>query len=105
MSTPAVSCVIREREGGVCYGGIILTASHNPGGIDEDFGVKFNTNNGGPAPSKLTDAIYEKSKSIKVFNIASTIPSIDLTKAATHSFDMAPGGMIIRSTLYIYYLC
>ncbi len=47
LSTPAVSAVIRRRE---ALGGLVLSASHNPGGIDEDFGIKYNTRNGGPAP-------------------------------------------------------
>jgi len=54
MSTPAVSCVIRKFS---TSGGIILTASHNPGGPDGDFGIKFNTSNGGPAPEGVTDRI------------------------------------------------
>eukprot|EP00127_Corallochytrium_limacisporum_P000560 Clim_evm16s18 gene=Clim_evmTU16s18 len=60
-STPAVSASIRHRQ---CLGGIILSASHNPGGIDEDFGIKFNGRNGGPAPEKVTNAIYEKTTTI-----------------------------------------
>ena len=55
MATPALSAVVRGRK---AYGGIILTASHNPGGIDEDFGIKYNISNGGPAPSSVTAAIY-----------------------------------------------
>ena len=54
LSTPAVSAVIRRRR---AFGGIILSASHNPGGPDGDFGIKYNIGNGGPAPEKLTEAI------------------------------------------------
>jgi phosphoglucomutase len=61
LSTPAASCVIRKY--GVC-GGIILSASHNPGGPEGDFGVKFNASNGGPAPEQVTEAIYALSRRI-----------------------------------------
>lgn len=61
LSTPAASCVIRKYK---TFGGIILSASHNPGGRDGDFGIKYNIENGGPAPENLTEAIFEKSKSI-----------------------------------------
>ena len=66
LSTPAASCVIREYK---TFGGIILSASHNPGGVDGDFGIKYNTENGGPAPEKITEAIFEKSKSIQIYKI------------------------------------
>ncbi|APW36321.1 alpha-D-glucose phosphate-specific phosphoglucomutase [Rhodoferax koreense] len=55
LSTPAASCVIRKHQ---AFGGIILSASHNPGGPEGDFGIKYNTGNGGPAPEKITEAIY-----------------------------------------------
>lgn len=55
LSTPAASCVIRKHG---AFGGLVLSASHNPGGPDGDFGIKFNAANGGPAPEKTTDAIY-----------------------------------------------
>lgn len=61
LSTPAISNIIRKmNEDGSesCIGAILLTASHNPGGPDEDFGIKFNTSNGGPAPESITDAVY-----------------------------------------------
>jgi len=67
MSTPAVSSVIRDLN---AYGGIIMTASHNPGGPDADFGVKYNIGNGGAAPEKVTDAIYANSKKITEYFIA-----------------------------------
>ena len=62
LSTPAASHLIRARG---TDGGIILSASHNPGGIDEDFGVKFNTANGGPAPEELTGRIFEATKRVE----------------------------------------
>jgi phosphoglucomutase len=61
LSTPATSCIIRKYQ---AHGGIILSASHNPGGIDGDFGIKYNTENGGPAPEKVTDAIFARSQVI-----------------------------------------
>lgn len=66
LSTPATSCVIRKYN---ALGGIILSASHNPGGPDGDFGVKYNTGNGGPAPEKVTEAIYARSKVIDQYKI------------------------------------
>ena len=66
LSTPAASCVIRKYK---TFGGIILSASHNPGGPDGDFGIKYNTANGGPAPEKITDAIYAQSKKIIQYHI------------------------------------
>eukprot|EP00916_Digyalum_oweni_P015199 GHVL01024836.1.p1 GENE.GHVL01024836.1~~GHVL01024836.1.p1 ORF type:complete len:578 (+),score=130.77 GHVL01024836.1:78-1811(+) len=79
LSTPAVSAVIRERENGVAYGGLILTASHNPAGPDEDFGIKYNIQNGGPALESLTDKIYQESKNISEIKIAQ-FPDVDITK-------------------------
>ncbi len=67
LSTPAASAVIRARQ---CDVGVILSASHNPGGEDGDFGVKFNIDNGGPAPESVTDAIYEFTTSIDAYQIA-----------------------------------
>jgi len=61
LSTPAVSCVIRKHQ---TFGGIILSASHNPGGPDGDFGIKYNTGNGGPAPEKITEAIHANTQKI-----------------------------------------
>lgn len=64
LSTPAASCVIRKYK---TFGGIILSASHNPGGPEGDFGIKFNSSNGGPATETVTDAIFAKSKSISEY--------------------------------------
>ncbi|MEB3231582.1 MAG: alpha-D-glucose phosphate-specific phosphoglucomutase [Leptolyngbyaceae bacterium] len=66
LSTPAASCVIRKNQ---AIGGIILSASHNPGGPEGDFGVKYNTENGGPAPEKVTSAIYDRTQVIDQYKI------------------------------------
>jgi phosphoglucomutase len=74
LSTPAVSAVIRKNE---AFGGIILSASHNPAGPDGDFGIKYNTGNGGPAPEKITDAIYARSREIAEYRTLDA-PDVDL---------------------------
>lgn len=66
LSTPAVSALIRSLK---TDGGILLTASHNPGGPENDFGIKFNTANGGPAPEDVTDAIYKVTETIKEYKM------------------------------------
>jgi len=74
LSTPAASHLIRKRG---AFGGIILSASHNPGGPEGDFGIKYNASNGGPAPEKTTDAIFRKTKAITEFRILDA-PDVDL---------------------------
>ncbi len=64
LSTPAVSAVIRRRG---ALGGLVLSASHNPGGLDADFGIKYNVRNGGPAPEAITERIYEETLSISEY--------------------------------------
>lgn len=84
LSTPAVSCIIRKFK---TDGGIILTASHNPGGPKGDFGMKFNTSNGGPAPESITDRIYHESRSIKHFSICSEL-KVDVSKIGRQQFQI-----------------
>ncbi|TGQ66875.1 MAG: alpha-D-glucose phosphate-specific phosphoglucomutase [Mesorhizobium sp.] len=88
LSTPAASHVIRKYK---TFGGIILSASHNPGGPHEDFGIKYNAGNGGPAPEKLTDAIFAKTKTIASFKIADIDP-IDIDTTGT----VEAGGMTVE---------
>jgi phosphoglucomutase len=74
LSTPAASCVIRKAR---AYGGLILSASHNPGGPDEDFGIKYNIGAGGPAPEGITEAIYARTRTLDAYRIAEA-PDVDL---------------------------
>jgi phosphoglucomutase len=74
MSTPAVSCVIRKYR---AHGGLVLSASHNPGGPHGDFGIKYNIENGGPAPEKITEAIYSNTQTITHYHI-SDAPPVDI---------------------------
>jgi len=82
LSTPAASNLIRTRN---AIGGIILSASHNPGGPDGDFGVKLNGANGGPAPESLTNEIYECSKFLENYSIAH-LPNLSLNQAQKYTY-------------------
>jgi phosphoglucomutase len=76
LSTPAVSCVIRKHG---AFGGIVLSASHNPGGPDGDFGIKYNIENGGPAPEKVTEAIFAHTQALREYRISDAGP-VDLDR-------------------------
>ena len=80
LSTPAASCIIRKHG---AAGGIILSASHNPGGPDEDFGIKFNGSNGGPANPTVTDAIFDWSLKLEQYNTSESA-DIDLATVGSH---------------------
>jgi phosphoglucomutase len=97
LSTPAASALIRHLG---AFGGIILSASHNPGGPDGDFGVKYNISAGGPAPEKITDAIYERTKTIKEYKI-SDAPDIDIDRLGTVSIEGATVEIIDPVTQYL----
>ncbi len=73
VSTPCMSAIVRRLH---LYGAIILTASHNPGGPDADFGIKYNTSNGGPANEALTDKIYQLTTKITNYKITQEIPQV-----------------------------
>ena len=88
LSTPAASNLIRQRK---AFGGIILSASHNPGGPDGDFGIKYNASNGGPAPEKITDVIFAKTKTISAFKTLDA-PDVDLDAVGTTTL----GGMTVE---------
>ncbi|MBF0251036.1 MAG: alpha-D-glucose phosphate-specific phosphoglucomutase [Alphaproteobacteria bacterium] len=87
LSTPAASCVIRKHK---AFGGIILSASHNPGGPDGDFGIKYNTTNGGPAPEHMTKAFHVRSTEIDSYRILDG-GSVDLGTLGTSQL----GGMAV----------
>ncbi|HEX8559963.1 MAG TPA: alpha-D-glucose phosphate-specific phosphoglucomutase [Pyrinomonadaceae bacterium] len=74
LSTPAVSAVIRRRG---AFGGLVLSASHNPGGVEEDFGIKYNTRNGGPAPESVTERVYAETQRLTRY-LTLDHPDVDL---------------------------
>jgi phosphoglucomutase len=88
LSTPAVSHLIRSRG---AAGGLVLTASHNPGGPNEDFGLKYNIANGGPAPETVTDAIYARSCTIDRYHVVEA-PPVDIDREGVGSL----GGMTVE---------
>ncbi len=81
LSTPAASHLIRSRQ---AIGGIILSASHNPGGKDGDFGVKVNGPNGGPTPASFTDAVYDCTTTLEQYSIVDA-PAVGLDAPGTHA--------------------
>ena len=86
LSTPAASCVIRKHK---AIGGLVLSASHNPGGPDGDFGIKFNMSHGGPAPESFTEAVFKRASAITEYRIAD-VPDIDIGRIGSASVgDMA----------------
>jgi phosphoglucomutase len=88
LSTPAASNIIRHYK---AFGGLVLSASHNPGGPEGDFGIKYNVSNGGPAPEKITDAVFERTKVIDSFKTLDT-PDIDLGTIGTQKV----GDMVVE---------
>jgi len=85
LSTPAASAVIRAHgKGFEAFGGFILSASHNPGGPDNDFGIKYNCENGGPAPEKATDKMVEQTGKLKEFLICDEVPNMDVSKPVVY---------------------
>ncbi|MDA8230699.1 MAG: alpha-D-glucose phosphate-specific phosphoglucomutase [Magnetospirillum sp.] len=88
LSTPAASCVIRKYR---AFGGIVLSASHNPGGPNEDFGIKYNIGNGGPAPEKVTEAIFARTKAIGEYRILDAA-DVDIDSLG----ERVLGGMVVE---------
>jgi phosphoglucomutase len=88
LSTPAASCIIRKYK---AHGGFVLSASHNPGGPDEDFGIKYNATNGGPAPESFTNAVHARSREIGSYKIAA-VPDVDLDTLG----EIRVGGMAVQ---------
>ncbi|SMQ70129.1 phosphoglucomutase [Devosia lucknowensis] len=88
LSTPAASNIIRQYK---AFGGLVLSASHNPGGPDGDFGIKYNVGNGGPAPEKITDAVFARTKVIDSYKSVDT-PDVDLGTVGTQQV----GDMVVE---------
>ncbi len=86
LSTPAASCVIRKYK---AAGGLILSASHNPGGPDGDFGIKFNTANGGPAPEKVTEEIYARTLEVGSYRLCDAA-DVNLDKIGEYTLNKMP---------------
>ncbi len=100
LSTPAASHVIRSYK---ATGGILLTASHNPGGPDNDFGIKYNMDNGGPAPEGVTNKIFDITKTIAEYKIVEG-PEVDLSQIGSTKFGSLDIEIIDSVKDYIAYL-
>ncbi|XP_006461844.1 phosphoglucomutase [Agaricus bisporus var. bisporus H97] len=100
FSTPAASNIIRKYK---TTGGILLTASHNPGGPNNDFGIKYNVSNGGPAPENVTNTIFEKTKTISSYRVIDA-PPLDLSKIGETTFGPTKVVIIDSVTDYLILL-
>jgi phosphoglucomutase len=102
LSTPAASAFIRERgpTWQKAFGAFILSASHNPGGPDEDFGIKYNVENGGPAPEKVTDAVYAYTTTITSYKQATSFPDIDTSKLGTTHVTSRDGSLTVAVEVF-----
>ncbi|MGF3023940.1 alpha-D-glucose phosphate-specific phosphoglucomutase [Methylobacterium aquaticum] len=103
LSTPAASCVIRKVG---AIGGVVLSASHNPGGPEGDFGIKFNARNGGPAPEPVTEAIFARTKAITEYRIVEaadidldTLGDVSLGEATVSVIDPVADYAALMETL------
>lgn len=92
LSTPAVSHLIRKK---AALGGIVLTASHNPGGPDYDFGIKYNISNGGPAPDAVTESIFKIASDLQEIQTCPGI-SVDLDVVRVNTFDVEGSEFIVE---------
>ena len=97
LSTPAASHLIRTLS---LSGGFLLTASHNPGGAENDFGIKYNCENGGPAPEKLTNEIYRISKSQTSY-LTADLPDIDLSIVDKMTYSIGNGTDVWNTTVFV----
>eukprot|EP01104_Vermistella_antarctica_P015973 TRINITY_DN5352_c0_g2_i1.p1 TRINITY_DN5352_c0_g2~~TRINITY_DN5352_c0_g2_i1.p1 ORF type:complete len:584 (-),score=140.56 TRINITY_DN5352_c0_g2_i1:71-1822(-) len=102
FSTPALSYIIREEK---AYGGLILTASHNPGGPDADWGIKYNCSNGGPAPEGVTAGIFEHTVSITKYEVTADMPDVDLAVEGVHEYTVKSGGVESPFTVSVIDSC
>ncbi len=98
LSTPATSHVIRQLK---ATGGIILTASHNPGGPKNDMGIKYNLANGGPAPESVTNKIYEISKTLKEYKLNTSLPEVDISRIGVQKVGPLEVETIDSTELYV----
>ncbi|QLQ78124.1 hypothetical protein HG537_0A03710 [Torulaspora globosa] len=107
LSTPAASHIIRtyqDKNGKKVTGGIILTASHNPGGPENDIGIKYNLANGGPAPEVVTNAIWEVSKKLTSYKIVKDFPTIDLSTMGEKTYGSLVIDVVDTTKAYVEFL-
>lgn len=107
LSTPAASHIIRtyqDKSGKKVTGGIILTASHNPGGPENDIGIKYNLSNGGPAPESVTNAIWEVSKKLTSYKIIKDFPKIDLSTLGEKTYGLLTIDVVDTTRAYVEFL-